>query len=179
MCKPTKRLHRRSDEGGAPVRAEPRLILATAIDVGNDLHLVAVDFTFEHSHFIDRKSVAVEVRARAILIEMQDGAQLGIAAAVGLLNFHGPFRVFDLLRRDDAGLAESQLIRPITDALVAQPISLGSPVPEPMPAGRALHRFDALDGALPASAKDRRQHWLWRHQWHADRRRRWGSRRRC
>ncbi len=38
------------------MRMEPRLVLATAIHIGDDAHLVAVNFAFEHRHFIDGES---------------------------------------------------------------------------------------------------------------------------
>src|SRR5579872_3935130 len=160
------------------MRAEPRLVLAPSVDIGDDAHLVAVDFAFERRVFIDRERGAAEVGARAVLIKMEERAQLRIAAAVGPHDVHAPLRVFDLLRRDHTGLAEGELIRTVADALVTEPIRLGRPVTEWMAAGRALDRFDALDRPLPTSAEHRRQHRLWRNHRHLHRRRRRCRRRR-
>src|ERR1700683_5611463 len=183
MRKRAPRLHRRADEGGAPMRTEPRLIFAASIDVGNDLHLVTVDAAFEDGRFVDRESHAGVVVTGGVFIEVQERAQLGIAATIGAPNLDAPARILDLLCCYDVGFAEGQLIRTVADALVAEPIAFWRPVTESMAAGRALDRLDALDGALPASAKDRRQYRLRRHprhiDWrHGDWRRRRGRRRR-
>jgi hypothetical protein len=63
------------------MRAEPRLVLAASVDIRDDAHLVAVDFAFEHRRFVDRKRIAAEVRACAVLVEMQKRAQLRVAAS--------------------------------------------------------------------------------------------------
>ena len=38
------------------MRMEPRLVLAAPVHIGDDAHLVAVDFAFEHRDFIDGES---------------------------------------------------------------------------------------------------------------------------
>src|SRR6266849_4354961 len=114
-------------EVGAPMRAEPRLTVASAVDVGADSHIVTGDLAIQMRGFVNRESLGGGIPSAAVLVEMKLRAHRGVSASVGADRHHVAVRIDDLLVRLDAMLGEGERERTRSDALVAEPIGLGRP----------------------------------------------------
>src|SRR5258708_7589522 len=106
-------------EIGAPMRTEPRLSVASAIDVGADSHIVTGNLAVEMRGFVHREGARDGIPAATVLVEMKLSAHRRVRPSVSLHRHHVAVRMYDLLVRLDSGLGERKRERPVADALVA------------------------------------------------------------
>src|SRR5258708_11242840 len=108
-------------EVGAPMCTEPRLSVASAIDVGADSHIVAGNLAVEMRGFVHREGARDGIPAAAVLVEMKLRAHSGVRPSVCLNRHDVAVRINDPRVPLDPRLGEGRRERPAADASVAEP----------------------------------------------------------
>src|ERR1700676_1093554 len=136
----------------APMSAEPRVAVTSAVNVGADEHVFAGDATVEMSSFVHRKS-RWAVAADFVFVEKQARLHRGVSAAVSRDRHDLAVRMDNPLVGLDAGFCKRELEGLIAHAPVAETISLRRPESDFVRAGFAPDPVELDDLSLPASAE--------------------------
>jgi len=132
-------------EVGAPMRTEPRLSVASAIDIRADSHIVAGYLAVEMRGFVHSEGLRGGIPATAVLVEMKLRAHRRVSASVSVDRHDTAARINDLLVRLDAMLSEGERERAGADALVAEPIGLRRPETDFVRARLAANPVELID----------------------------------